>query len=106
MAKPLTVTIPHQLGAAEARRRIETGFADLTAKLPGGAAKVDQHWDGDRLTFAALVAGQDIRGTLDVLADNIRMDIVLPGLLGMLAGKIGGKLKQEGQILLENKKKT
>lgn len=104
MSKPLTVTIPHNLGAAEARKRIETGFADLTAKLPGGAAKVDQSWEGDRLTFAALVAGQDIRGTLDVLADSIRMDVVLPGLLGMLAGKIGGKLKQEGQLLLENKK--
>lgn len=105
MSKPLTVTIPHNLGAAEARKRIETGFADLTAKLPGGAAKVDQSWEGDRLTFAALVAGQDIRGTLDVLADSIRMDVVLPGLLGMLAGKIGGKLKQEGQILLDDKRK-
>ncbi len=103
MAKPLTVTIPHQLGAAEARRRIEAGFADLTAKLPGGAAKIDQSWDGDRLTFAAIVAGQDIRGTLYVLADAVRMDIILPGILGMLAGKIGGKLKQEGQLLLEKK---
>lgn len=101
MARPLTITIPHQFGAAEARRRIQTGFADLIAKLPGGAARIDQHWDGDRLTFAALVAGQDIRGTLDVLADSIRMDVVLPGVLGLLAGKIGGKLKQEGQILLE-----
>lgn len=103
MAKPLTVTIPHQLGAAAARKRIEDGFTELTSKLPGGAAKVEQHWDGDTLTFAALVAGQDIRGTLEVLADNVRMDIVLPGFLGMLAGKIGGKLKQEGQILLEKK---
>lgn len=103
MSKPLTVTIPPQLGAAEARRRIESGFADLTAKLPGGAAKVDQSWEGDRLTFAALVAGQDIHGTLDVLADSIRMDIILPGILGLLAGKISGKLKQEGQLLLEKK---
>jgi len=103
LAKPLTVTIPHQLGVAEARRRIETGFAGLTEKLPGGAAKVDQSWEGDRMTFAALIAGQDIRGTLDVMADCIRMDVVLPGILGMLAGKIGGKLKQEGQLLLEKK---
>jgi hypothetical protein len=105
LAKPLVVTIPHNLGAAEARKRIETGFADLTAKLPGGAAKVDQAWEGDRMTFAALIAGQDIRGHLDVLGDSIRMEVVLPGLLGMLAGKIGGKLKQEGQILLDDKRK-
>lgn len=105
MAKPLIVSIPHQLGVAEARKRIEDGFADLTAKLPGGAAKVEQRWDGDRMSFAALIAGQDIRGHLDVLADSIRMEVLLPGLLGMLAGKIGGKLKQEGQVLLEDKRK-
>ena len=105
MAKPLIVSIPHSLGAAEARRRIETGFADLTAKLPGGGGDIQQSWDGDRMTFAALIAGQDIRGSLDVLVDTIRIEVLLPGLLGMLAGKIGGKLKQEGQILLEDKRK-
>lgn len=101
MANPLTVSIPHQLGVAEARKRLESGFAELTAKLPGGAAKIDQRWEGDRLIFSALVAGQDIRGKLDVLADAVRMEVILPGLLGMLAGKIGGRLKDEGQKLLK-----
>lgn len=101
MSKPLIVTIPHQLGAAEARRRLEAGFADMTRKLPGGAAKIDQSWEGDRMVFAALIGGQDIRGTLDVLADAARLEVILPGLLGMLAGKIGGRLKDEGQKLLK-----
>jgi hypothetical protein len=101
MAKPLTVSIPHQLGVAGARQRLESGFAELTSKLPGGAAKIDQRWEGDRLVFSALVGGQDIRGTLDVLAEAVRIEIILPGLLGMLAGKIGGKLKDEGQKLLK-----
>jgi len=101
MSKPLTVSIPHQLGVAEARKRLETGFAELTSKLPGGAAKIDQRWDGDRLIFSALIGGQDIRGVLDVLADAVRIEVILPGLLGMLAGKIGGRLKDEGQKLLK-----
>lgn len=101
MANPLTVSIPHQLGVAEARKRLETGFAELTGKLPGGAAKIDQRWEGDRLIFSALIGGQDIRGTLDVLAEAVRIEVVLPGLLGMLAGKIGGRLKDEGQKLLK-----
>jgi hypothetical protein len=101
MSKPLIVTIPHQLGAAEARRRIETGFVDMAHKLPGGMGRIDQRWDGDRLHFAAKVGGQEISGLLDVLADTVRMEIVLPGILGLLAGKIGGRLKQEGQLLLK-----
>ena len=101
MAKPLLVTVPHQLGIAEARKRLETGFAEMTAKLPGGAAKIDQRWEGDRMIFAALIGGQDIRGSLDVLADAVKIEVLLPGILGMLAGKIGGRLKDEGQLLLK-----
>ena len=101
MAKPLTVSIHHQLGVAEARRRLETGLAEMTSKLPGGAAKIDQRWDGDRLLFDAQISGQSITGVLEVLADAVKMEIVLPGLLGMIAGKIGGRLKDEGQKLLK-----
>ena len=101
MAKPLTVSIPHQLGVAEARRRLEAGFAEMTSRLPGGAAKIDQRWEGDRLHFDAQISGQSITGSLDVLADAVRMEVILPGILGMLAGKIGGRLKDEGQKLLK-----
>ena len=33
MSQPVTVTIPHQLGAAEARRRIDNGFADFARHM-------------------------------------------------------------------------
>lgn len=101
MAKPLTVTIPHDLGVAEARQRLEKGFAEMTAKLPGGAARIDQRWDGNRLHFAAVISGQEITGSMDVLAEAVRLEVILPGLLGLLAGKIGGRLKDEGQKLLK-----
>lgn len=101
MSRPLTVSIPHQLGVAEARRRLEAGLADMTSRLPGGGAKIDQRWEGDRLLFAAQISGQSISGSLHVLADAVRMEIILPGILGLLAGKIGGRLKDEGQKLLK-----
>jgi hypothetical protein len=101
MAKPLTVSIPHQLGVTEARRRLETGLAEMTSRLPGGAAKIEQRWEGDRLLFDAQISGQSITGSVDVLADAVRIEVVLPGILGLLAGKIGGRLKDEGQKLLK-----
>ena len=39
MATPITVSIPHQLGRAEARRRIDGGFAKMIQLLPGGARR-------------------------------------------------------------------
>ena len=104
MSKPLTITIPHQLGQVEARKRIEEGFVKIEQQLAGGnTAKVDKTWTGDTMNFTALAMGQTITGALHVLDSEIKLDIVLPGILGMLAGKVKDKVQREGQLLLEKK---
>ena len=103
MSKPVTITIPHQLGAAEARRRIEEGFGQLIGQAGGIIKDVQKTWTGDALTFSAQAMGQPVSGVLTVFADSVRMDIVLPGLLGVIAGKITGQVKKQGQLLLEKK---
>lgn len=52
MATPITISIPHQLGRAEARRRIEAGFAQIIHQLPGSGGACSERWDGDRLIFS------------------------------------------------------
>ena len=43
MNKPLTVTVPHALGAAEARRRLDTGFPEWRrAGFPTDAATAER----------------------------------------------------------------
>jgi hypothetical protein len=103
MSKPITMTIPHQLGVAEARRRIEDGFEQLGAQVPGGLANVQKHWTGDTMTFSAVVMGQTISGTLAILATAAHLEVLLPGLLGMIAGKIKGQMQKQGTLLLEKK---
>ncbi|MEJ2814883.1 MULTISPECIES: polyhydroxyalkanoic acid system family protein [unclassified Caulobacter] len=103
MSKPVTITLPHQLGVAEARRRIDEGFGQLLSQTGGMVKDVNKSWAGDALTFSAQAMGQPISGVLTVFADSVRMEIVLPGLLGMIAGKITGAVKKQGQLLLEKK---
>ena len=100
--KPVTIDIPHSLGAAEARRRLEDGFDKIVSQF-GESAKLTRQWSGDRMGFSATVLGQTISGHLDVLADAVRMEINLPNVLAMMAGKIRGKVQKRGQLLLENK---
>jgi hypothetical protein len=47
--------------------------------------------------------GQKATGRLDVLDDTVRIELDLPEMLAALADKITGRLKTEGQKLLENK---
>lgn len=104
MSKPITITIPHQLGAAEARRRLEEGLQQLAGQIPGGdASRFTQSWSGDVLNFSALAMGQAISGAVEVLEDQVRLDIVLPGMLGMIAGKIRDAVQKRGQLMLEKR---
>jgi len=103
MNKAITVSIPHQLGRAEARRRIEDGFSDFSRHLGGTAGALSKSWAGDRLNFSLQAMGQAVTGFLDVAEDAVRVEVVLPGFLAMVAGKIKGTLQKEGQLLLTRK---
>ena len=100
MATPLSITIPHQLGRAEARRRIEGGFSNLVRQLPGGGNTCVQRWDGDRLTFSVGALGQSVSGSVDVLEAVVKFEIELPGVLGMVASGLKARLQSAGQLLL------
>ncbi len=100
MAAPINVSIPHQLGRAEARRRIEIGFAKLVAGLPGSPSRSSDRWDGDRLTFRLATMGQTIAGVIDVRDAVVLMEIELPGWLSVIAGGFKDRLQRAGQLLL------
>lgn len=106
MARPVTVSIPHQLGKQEARRRIDEGFGrmrqQMTAGL-GGMLTFQERWEGDRLHFEGSGLGQKLTGRLDVRADSVEMQLDLPEMLAAIADLITGRIRQEGQKLLEKK---
>lgn len=104
MNSPITVDIPHQLGVAEARRRIDEGFARLAGQMSGQTlARVDRQWDGDRMSFSFAALGQAITGQLLVMDELVRIELVLPGLLGTLARTIRGRVETQGRLLLGKK---
>jgi Putative polyhydroxyalkanoic acid system protein (PHA_gran_rgn) len=103
MGTPITLNIPHQLGRAEARRRIEAGFAKALAHLPGGGANCNETWNGDRLDFSVATMGQTVAGTVEVFDTEVRMLIDLPGMLGLVGGALSGQLLKVGQRLLTNR---
>ena len=103
MATPITVNIPHQLGRAEARRRIDGGLSNLVQLMPGSGSAGSQRWDGDRLTFGVPVLGQTVSGVIDVTDTEVRMQIDLPGIVRMIAGNLKDRLHKAGQLLLTRK---
>jgi hypothetical protein len=103
MSKPVVVSIPHQLGKDEARRRLETGVTRLQQQFSAQIASIDQRWEGDRMDFKVGAMGQTIAGHLEVFADAVRIEIVLPWILAVLAEKARGFVQKQGTLMLEKK---
>lgn len=99
---PITIDLPHRLGAVEARRRIETSAGSLGRYLPAGAA-VQQHWTDDRLHMNIGVMGQEVRTVLHVREAVVRVELVLPPALAFFGDAIAAGIRKGGAQLLEDK---
>jgi hypothetical protein len=103
MTRPICIDVPHKLSQAEARARIDKGFAQLEQEISAGIATTERRWDGDRMSFTALALGQTISGRLEVQPDVVKIEIDLPQFLGMIADTVKGRLKKRATLLLEKK---
>jgi hypothetical protein len=105
MSNPIVVELPHSLGAAEARRRIEANMGRLGQQIPGGA-QVESHWTGDRLALRVQAMNQDIKCNIDVHETNVRLEVILPPALSFFGQAIAGLLRSKGAAILEDKTRT
>jgi len=94
----IDVRVPHNLGKAEARRRLEAGFGDAKSKassIAGDKATISEQWDGDRMQFEVGAMGQTLTGWADVEDDAVVVNVVLPKLLAAMAGKLKDTIRPQ-----------
>jgi Putative polyhydroxyalkanoic acid system protein (PHA_gran_rgn) len=103
MSKPLVVSIPHRLGKEEALRRLQSGLHGAAASFGHLFAIDEANWAGDHLQFRVHSLGQTVNGTIDVAEDYVRLEVLLPWLLAMLAEALLPAIRKEGALLLEKK---
>ncbi|MDF2812826.1 MAG: polyhydroxyalkanoic acid synthase [Microvirga sp.] len=103
MSKPLIVSIPHNLGKAEAARRLQGGLGSVKSQFGDRIASIDEHWTGDRMAFHIGVMGQAIDGHLDVMEDQVLVEVKLPWILAVVAEKAKNFIRRQGTLLLEKK---
>jgi putative polyhydroxyalkanoate system protein len=104
MAQPIKVDLPHKLGRDEARRRIANNIHKLREHIPGGA-HVDSDWTGDDLDLQIQALGQAVNAKIGVEETKVRVEVLLPGMLGMFAGTVEAMLQKKGDVLLEDHSK-
>lgn len=99
MADPVTIDIPHKLGLAGARAKIDQGLGQIIGVIPGSSLR-SQRWEGNTLHFQIEALGQTVAAQVEVFESKVHAIIDLPPLVALFAGKIKGKLAQVGTKLL------
>jgi hypothetical protein len=101
---PISVDLPHNLGAEEARRRIANGVGSLKDHIPG-AADVRSSWHGDKLGLQIAAMGQELDAQIDVRDSFVRVEVLLPPALAFFGKAIEAGLRRGGALMLEDKRK-
>lgn len=94
--------VAHDLGRAEAKRRMAEGLPSLLAMLPGG--DVEHHWIEDTMFLRVDALGQGVDARIEVLDTHVHLDVRLRGLLAAMGEKMSGLLGRGTRTLLEDKR--
>lgn len=103
MSEPLVVSIPHRLGQAEATSRLQRGLARVRTDYSRFITIDEETWTDNRLNFRMRALGQSSSGTIEVLEDSVRLEVVLPWLLAKIAERVIPTIRNEATLMLEKK---
>jgi hypothetical protein len=103
MAKPVVVTIEHGSSKEAVKEKLRGSLERIRGQLGPLVGPVDEQWAGDALQFRLAALGQPVTGRIDIGDRVVRIEVLLPGLLGYLGDKIAGRVQREGSRLLDKK---
>jgi len=86
--------VPHSLGRAAAKSRLETFLAKIEEKYQGQINEMTGQWEGDTLKYSFTTFGIKIAGTMEVQEDQVVLHGDLPFSAMMFKGKIASSIKE------------
>lgn len=103
MSKPVVVTIEHRSTKAAVKTRLEQSLGQIRGQLAPFVNVVDEQWHGDEMQFRLAGLGQTIAGSIAIDERLVRVEVLLPGLLGAFGRAVAQRIEQQGTLLLEKK---
>ena len=96
----LTLSVPHQLGRAEAKRRIQEQLEQAQRQYGAVLSGLEQRWTGDHLDVTVRGGGQSVTGHADVEDNVVQVSIELPWMFALLTGPLKGAIEQQARRAL------
>ena len=96
----INISVPHQLGTDEAKRRITTLISETKAKFGHEVSNLQENWNGNQGNFSFKARGFSVSGDLWVEQGNAKMNINLPFAAFPLKGRIEKEISERAKELL------
>jgi hypothetical protein len=97
MSNSIVITVPHNLGAEEAKQRIVERLERLRRDYVDRLGYSEMNWSGDTADLRVVAFGQTVTGKICVMSDSLRVEVQLPWILAALTNKIQGILKSNAE---------
>jgi hypothetical protein len=94
------VSVPHELGQAAARARVEQFLEAVQRDYAEHVRNVSGEWQENQLSFRFLTSGLNISGTLAVEDNAVEVSGPLPFVAVLFRGKIEQQIRAELTKLL------
>src|SRR4051794_26838328 len=94
------VSVPHHLGQATARARVEQFLDAVQRDYAEQVSHVSGEWEANRLSFRFVTSGLNINGTLAVENEQVDVSGPLPLVAAFFRGRIEQQIRAElGKLL-------
>lgn len=96
----LSMSIPHTLTQEEATRRLQEQLRLATQTFEEHVQNLEQHWEGNALSFRFSTYGFSVAGTLNSEPSEVRVNADLPLAAMMFKGVIEQQVREQlGRVL-------
>ncbi|MEP6662316.1 MAG: polyhydroxyalkanoic acid system family protein [Verrucomicrobiota bacterium] len=96
----IKISVPHQLGAIEAKKRITQLIGESKEKFGGQVSDVRESWTENRGDFGFKAMGFDVSGNLQVQPAAVDIEMTVPFAALLFKSKIENEITQHARQLL------
>jgi hypothetical protein len=100
MSRSISMTVPHDLGTTEAKKRIAERFDVLKREYVDKIGQAEVVWVGDTASLRVAALGQTVTAVIDVRPAEVKIEVELPWLLAAMATKVQSLVKSNADDVL------
>ena len=101
MHKPIVITVEHHATKQEVLRKLKSSFGDIHAQIAPYVSSITEDWTDSGVEVRVVALAQPITSSIEVDERSVRIEVRLPGLLGIFGGLLASRVKRGATLLIE-----